>query len=418
MELTMIFSDQEKWMLDGFAGEELARLLQEQVKVGEFFGAERMVPIANAHFMGDLEVLGNAGLDYLNQVVEQGLRVSVPTTRNAQSVDFEYAELLGQSPELQEGERQVRALLARLGISTVNTCIGYQSVYQPRLGEHVAWGDTGTVAYANSVLAARTNYESGAAGLAAAITGRTPAYGYHLDEHRRGNIHVRVSGEFEDYADWGALGALIGERCRGYWNVPIVDVSGANPTADQLKHLGASMASFGSSAMYHVLGVTPEASDLATALGGRELADEFEVTDADIASVFDRDLAEGGDIDLVVFSGPQLSFFELKMIADSLGDRRVADGVRLLLTTNSMTHRGIEEQGYLKTITDAGGVVLRGTCWYIMDPAAMRERFAWERLVTNSAKLVNIIRAHGYQPALRRTDECIRAAVTGKLAAR
>lgn len=414
----MILSDHEKWMLDGSGGDGLARLFGEQVKVGEFFGAERMVPIANAHFMGDLEVLGAAGLAYLGQLVEQGMKVSVPTTRNAQSVDFDYAELLGQSDELQEGERQVRALLARLGVSTVNTCIGYQSVYQPRLGEHVAWGDTGTVAYANSVLGARTNYESGAAGLAAAITGRTPAYGYHLDESRRGNVHIRVSADLKDYADWGALGALVGERCRGYWNVPVIDVTGADPTADQLKHLGASMASFGSSAMYHVLGVTPEAPDLARAMGGRELVDEFEISEADIASVFDRDLAEGGDVDLVVFSGPQLSFFELKRIADSLEGNRVADGVRLLLTTNSMICRGIEEQGYLKTITDAGGVVLRGTCWYIMDPAAQRERFGWERLVTNSAKLVNIIRAHGYQPALRRTDECIRAAVTGKLAPR
>lgn len=414
----MILTDHEKQILDGSGGSGLARLLQEQLKVGEFFGAERMVPIANAHFMGDLEVLGNAGLEYLTEMADADLKVAVPTTRNAQSIDFSYAELLGQSEGLQAGERQVCALLARLGISTVNTCIGYQSVYQPRLGEHVAWGDTGTVAYANSVLGARTNYESGAAGLAAAITGRTPAYGYHLNEHRRGNAHVRVTAELEDFADWGALGALVGERCRGYWNVPVIDVPGGTPTADQLKHLGASMASFGSSAMYHVVGVTPEAPDLRTAVGGRELEDEFEITDADIASVFDRELAEGGDIDLVVFSGPQLSYFELKQIAELLEGAKVADSVRLLLTTNSMTHHGIKQQGYLKTIKDAGGLVLQGTCWYIMDPAAQRERFGWERLVTNSAKLSNIIKAHGYQPALRRTEECITAAITGKLEAR
>ncbi len=414
----MRLTDHERHLLDGGGGEALARLLGEQVRVGEFFGAERLQPIANAHFMGDLEVLGEAGLGYLTRLADAGLQVQVPTTRNAQSVDFAHAALLRQSDELVEGERRVRAVLGRLGVSTVNTCIGYQTVYQPRFGEHVAWGDTGTVAYANSVLGARTNYESGAAGIAAALTGRTPAYGFHLDETRRGNVRVRVTAAMRDLADWGALGAIVGERCRGYWNVPVLELDTATPGQDELKHFGASVASFGSVAMYHVVGVTPEAPSADAAVDGRELVDRFEVGDDDIEAVFGRDLAEGGDVDLVVFSAPQLSFFELKRVADAVAGRRVSDRVRLLLTTNAMTCRGLEEQGLLSAITDAGGVVLQGTCWYVMDPAAQRREFGWSRLVTNSAKLVNIIRAHGYTPALRRTDECIDAALTGKLSAR
>lgn len=418
----MMLSEEERHVLDGGRGAALARLLGEQVQVGEFFGAERMLPVSNAHFMGDLEVLGEAGLDYLRTLADAGLQVQVPTTRNAQSVDFAHADLLGQSERLVEGERTVRAVLARLGVSTVNTCIGYQSVYQPRYGEHVAWGDTGTVAYANSVLGARTNYESGAAGIAAALTGRTPAYGYHLDDVRRGNLRVRVTAAMRDLADWGALGAIVGERCRGYWNVPVLELeapsSPSSPSPDELKHFGASVASFGSAAMYHIVGVTPEAPTFEAATRGRVLVDDFEVGDDDIEAVLDRDLREGGDVDLVVFTAPQLSFFELTRIARALEGRRVADGVRLLLTTNSMVCRGLDEQGLLSAITDAGGVVLQGTCWYVMDPAAQRERFGWTRLVTNSAKLVNIIRAHGYQPALRRTDDCIDAALTGRLAPR
>jgi predicted aconitase len=218
-----------------------------------------------------------------------------------------------------------------------------------------------------------------------------------------------------DLADWGALGALVGERCRGYWNVPVLELASAEPGPDELKHLGASVASFGSVAMYHVVGVTPEAPTFDAATRRRRLDDELEVTDADIESVFDRDMREGGDVDLVVFSAPQLSFFEVKRIADALAGTRVAEGVRLLLTTNALVCRGAEEQGLLSAITDAGGVVLQGTCWYVMDPAAQRERFGWSRLATNSAKLVNIIRAHGYEPALRRTDDCLAAALTGRL---
>ncbi|MGW3625279.1 aconitase X [Streptomyces sp. NPDC000880] len=415
----MHITSSEREMLDGRYGDALADILREQVSVGEFFGAERFVEITNAHFMGDREVFGQAGTNYLQRLASAEVKVRVPTTRNAQSVDFEQAHLFAQSPELVDGEKETRTLLRSLGVSTVNTCIGYQSVYQPRLGEHVAWGDTGTVAYANSVLGARTNYESGAAGLAAALTGRTPEYGFHLDAHRRANVRVRVTAALPDLADWGALGAVIGERCRGYWNVPAVElVNRAGPVSDELKHFGASLASFGSMAMYHVVGTTPEASTFADANGGRELVDEFEVTQDDIDAMFARDLADGGDVDLVVFTAPQLSFFEIKRIAERLQGRKVADSVRLIITTNSLTCEALREQGHMDAIVEAGGIVLRGTCWYVMDPAAQREHFGWRSLATNSAKLVNIIRAHGYQPALRRTDECIDAALTGKVAGR
>lgn len=413
----MKLTEEEAAIINGDHGELLAEALREQVQVGEFFDAERLVPITNAHFMGDREVFGEAGQAYLQRLAGGGLHVRVPTTRNAQSVDFEYASLFAQSPELVDSEREIRLLLRQLGVSVLNTCIPYQSVYQPRFGESVAWGDTGTVAYANSVLGARTNYESGAAGLAAALTGRVPAYGFHLDTARRANVRVRVSADLRDLADWGALGAVVGERCRGYWNVPAIEVD-RSPTRDELKHFGASLASFGSMAMYHVVGVTPEAATFQAANRGREVVDDFMVSHQDIEDMFSRDLREGGAVDLVVFTAPQLSFFEMKRVAEALEGRSVAANVRLIITTDGMQCKGLDEEGHLAAIRQAGGIVLQGTCWYVMDPAAQREHFGWQRLVTNSAKLVNIIRAHGYQPALRRFDDCIEAAITGSLSAR
>lgn len=411
----MQLSQEERDLLGGKYGAALASVFEEQVRVGEFFGAERFVQVANAHFMGDPEVFGEAGLDYLGELVEARVRTRVPTTRNASCVDLEHAEFLRQDPQLVADELKVRQLLSRLGVAVTNTCVGYQTMYQPVRGEHVAWGDTGTVAYANSVLGARTNYESGSASLAAGLTGRTPAYGYHLDEHRRANVRVRVQATLRDYADWGALGGLVGERARGYWNVPVFELAGQAPSSDLLKHLGASLASFGSMAMFHVAGITPEACSVDSAIGGRTLIDEFTVGDDDIEAYFNRDQLDG-DVDLVVFTAPQLSLFEMQRIAALLEGRKVAERVRLLLTTNSTNLLAAEEQGYADVIRQAGGHILKGTCWYIMDPVAQRKQFGWKSLVTNSAKLVNIIRAHGYQPALRRTDRCIEAALTGRLA--
>lgn len=394
----------------------LATVLAEQVRVGEFFGADRFVPVANAHFTGDPEVFEDAGLDYLKSLVDAKLRIRVPTTRNSVCVDFEHANFLRQSKKLVDDEHRAGRLLSQLGVMVSNTCIGYQTVYQPTRGEHVAWGDTGTVAFANSVLGACTNYESGSASLAAGLTGRTPAYGYHMPENRRGNALVRIEARLEDHAHWGALGGIVGEQVRSYWNVPVFTGADQDLSSDHLKHLAASLASYGSLAMFHYVGVTPEAPTQVAAIGGRRIKAEIVVRDRDIREHMKRDQIDG-HVDLVVFTGPQLSLLEIRRIAELIEGKKVNAGTHLILTTNSMVLGAAEEQGFAAIIRNAGGVILKGTCWYIMDPAAQRLQFGWRSLVTNSAKLVNIIRAHGYQPALRTTEECIEACVSGRLVA-
>ena len=136
----MNLTDEELEMLA--KGDALADAFREQIQVGEFFGAERMVPISNAHFMGDPEVFGDAGAAYLERMTRAGLKTIIPTSRNATCVDLEHLESFDQSAELAMAEIAVRKQLTTLGVLAVNTCIGYQTLHQPQLGEHVAWGDT------------------------------------------------------------------------------------------------------------------------------------------------------------------------------------------------------------------------------------------------------------------------------------
>jgi hypothetical protein len=411
----MLLNEAERAIRDGSRGEATRLSLEQQIVVGDFFGAERFVEVSNVHMMGDYEVMGNAGCDYLKSLLAQGARVCVPTTRNAQCIEYDYAQRLCQSPDLIEGEKGVRQLLTKLGILLVDTCIGYHSIYTPRLHEHVAWGDTGTVAYANSVLGACTNYESGPAAIAAAITGRTPAYGFHLDECRRANARCIIEAELRDIADWGAVGAVVGERVRGYWNVPLLEIRNGNPSPNDLKHLGASLASYGSLAMYHILGITPEAPSFESANGGRELIAEFTVTQADIDAVFARGTPDDGKVNLVVFTAPQLSLVELDRIARVAAGRKIHPDTTIFITTNAMNKVAAEQTGTLAALEAMGAMVLQGTCWYLMDPLEMQKQFGWRRVVTNSAKLVNIIKAHGYEPVLRRTDDCVETAISGRL---
>ena len=280
----MELSAEERGILAGSRGEAARRALEYQIEVGRFWGAKRLVPVTNVHMMGDIEVMGDAGLEFLRNEVKSAARCAVPATTNARCVDFAHCDRLGQDPGEVAKERELIQCLRRMDVVTTDTCINYQTVYQPHLGEHVAWGDTGTVIYANSVFGARSNFESGPAALAAAITGRTPEYGFHLNEHRRGSFLVELKADLVDLADWGAVGKIVGEAHQDYFAVPVFHGFRRTPTADELKHLGAALASYGSMGMFHFVGVTPEAPSVEVALGHREPAERLTISDSDISS--------------------------------------------------------------------------------------------------------------------------------------
>lgn len=411
MDLT--FEDER--ILQGTMGQAPKEALEMQLKVGEFYGAEQFVPVSNVHMMGDFEVMGDGGLKFLERIVAFGSRCTVPTTTNERCVDFNQAERLNQYPARVEKEKKVASLLASLGAMTIDTCIPYQYAYQPRIGEHVAWGDTGAVNYANSVLGARSNFESGPAALAAALTGRTPAYGFHLDHRRRGNILVEVKVRLSDPADWGAVGKLVGEKHQDYFTVPVFTATD-QPTGQELKHLSASLASYGSMAMYHFVAVTPEAPTVKDGFGGADPKHAMTITDDDIERVYASYAIKDRSPNLIVFSAPQLSLYELQRLAELLEGKRLSEGASMIVTTNSGYKAAAERLGYLNRIEAAGGIVLEGLCFYVLDGVArMREENGWENLVTNSAKLANIIAAHRYNPVLRRTEDCIEIATTGRL---
>ncbi len=414
MELTA----EERSMAAGDAGEGVRRAIAYQMQVGRFFGAQRMVPITNAHMMGDIEVLGDAGLAFLEEMRLLGARARVPITTNARCIDFDWAERLGQDPGECAKERKVIATLQAMDIMTTDTCINYQTLYQPHLGERVAWGDTGTCIYANSVFGARTNFESGPAALAAAVTGRVPEYGFQLDRHRRGSFVVDVAGaRLDDLADWGALGRIIGEYRQSYYAVPVITGIARVPTADELKHLGCALASYGSMAMFHMPGVTPEAPSVEAACGGTAPGTPaLVVDDAAIRGVYASYRTAGPEARLVVFSGPQLSLFEIKRLSELFAGRRVAAGSSVFVTSSNGVISAARRLGYLAPLEEAGVAVLEGVCFYILQNLSqMREANGWSTLVSNSAKIVNIIGAHRFRTVLRRTEICVEVACTGRL---
>jgi predicted aconitase len=411
----MRLNAEEKRMLRGEMGRAAKEALELQIEVGKFFGAKRFVPVSNVHMMGDIEVMGDSGKSFLEHMAKIGARCMRSTTTNARCFDFDYVGRLGQDSSEAQKEKELISSLQRMDVITTDTCINYQTLYQPHVGEHVAWGDTGTVIYANSVFGARTNFESGPAALAAAITGRTPEYGFHLDRHRKGTLQVNLKADLGDFADWGAVGKIVGSAHQDYFAVPVFSGIKRRPSADQLKHLGAALASYGSMGMYHMVGVTPEAPTLKAAFGGNRPREVLDITGRDIERVYAGYDSHGNPLDLVVFSGPQQSLFEMKMLAGLLDGKKIRQGCQLFITTSNGVKSAAKKLGYLGKIEAAGATVLEGVCFYILQNIAqMRVRNGWSNLVTNSAKLANIIGAHKFNTILRRTPDCIAIALTGK----
>jgi predicted aconitase len=412
----MRLTSEEQSMLDGKNGQAVREAIAYQLEIGKFWGAERFVKITNAHMMGDIEVMGDAGLGYMKRACEQHTQCSVPTTTNARCMDFAYVDKLGQHPVEAAKERHIIQYLRKMNVCTSDTCINYQTVYQPHMGEHLAWGDTGTVIYANSVFGARTNFEGGPSALAAAVTGRTPEYGFHLDRHRKGTISVRLEAQLDDLADWGAIGKIVGEKHPNYYAVPVFHGMRRAPVSDELKHLGCALASYGSMAMFHMVGVTPEAPTLQAAFGSTPPVDQMVITDAEMARVYsDYGLGDCSS-NLVVFSGPQLSLFEMKDLSERFAGRRVHPGTQVFVTTAASVKASARDLGYLAHLEEAGVTVLEGVCFYILENLSeMRVKNGWTNMISNSAKIVNIIGAHRFNTILRKTQDCVDIACTGKL---
>jgi predicted aconitase len=271
------------------------------------------------------------------------------------------------------------------------------------------------VIYSNSVAGARSNFEGGPSALAAGLTGRTPRYGYHLDAHRAGTRRFEVTRAPRDLADWGALGGIVGRATNSYWEVPVIGGIESAPNSDELKHFGAALASFGSVALFHMPGVTPEAPTLEAAFGGRPAPSPVAIGEADFRQFYETYAARGDKVDVVVFGAPQLSLLEIEVIARFLDGRRVHAATTLVVTTSPEIKFAADRMGLTRRIEDAGGIVAAGICFYQSYAREMAEANGWERLVTNSAKLVNIIAGYGYKPTLAGTGQCVDCAVAGRV---
>lgn len=384
------------------------------VRMAPLYGATSLLPVTRAHIDGVI-LTGSAGLAFAERLAQLGGTVAVPTSLNVMSMDRQQWRSLGQDAEFAARARRLGQAYLTMGAVPTFTCAPYQTVHAPTFGEQIAWSESNAVAYANSVIGARTNRYGDYLDICCAITGRVPAAGLHLDEARTATVVINLPPlppklvARDDF--YPVLGYLLGSLVSN--EVAVFTGLEANPSEDQLKSLAAAAASSGEVALFHIVGITPEAPTLATALAGRAPARSVGVTLQDLRAARAKLTSATSDtVDVVAFGSPHCSLAECRTLAQLMVGRRAAPGVEVFITTSRAVRDILQRTGDLAILEEFGAKVTADTCIVVaplVNPAA-------RTLMTNSGKY-----AH-YGPGLLgvdsifgSTEECVASAVRGRV---
>ena len=391
----MFLTKEEEKMANGEYGETIRKSMDILIALGDIYGAEKFVDIKSAQVSGvSYKTIGQAGLEYLEDLASTSEIIynengtisdksgiaTISATLNPAGTDLDNWEDFGFPADFAKKQVDICNAYGALGISTTCTCTPYLIGNVPRFGDHVSWSESSAVAYVNSVIGARTNREGGPGALAAAIVGKTPLYGFHLDENRKANLLVDVECELER-ADFGALGYAVGQVVKD--GVPYFkmqnkswDVSNGN-----LKALGAALASSGAVALYHVEGITPEYKNASIS----EVDDKITITKEDIQNTREKLSTAEGYADLVCLGCPHASLEEVKEVAEIVKGKKIKN--ELWVCTSINIKEAAKRLGYLDTIEEAGGKICCDTCMVV----APIEQMGYEVIGVNSAKAANYV---------------------------
>jgi hypothetical protein len=372
----MKLNSEEQGMLEGEQGRGTRKAMQILTALGKIYGAERLVPVSSVQISGvSYDNLGEAGLAFLTEMADGGGRARVLTTLNPAGMDIENWQALGISEAFAANQVRLLDAFRRMGVITTASCTPYLVGNLPHFGEHIAWAESSAVCFANAVLGARTNREGGPSALAASLTGRTPLYGFHLDQERQPTLEVRVEAEVKDNAAFGALGKVIGEKVQGHAGSRLPYIQGIQDASlENLKSFCASVATYGGVAMFHMAGITPEF------LGAKPPEQRITITQGDLqAALASMTNTPVNEVDFVTLGCPHLSIREIARIAELLAGKKVTR--EFWITTARPTRQIADRMGYTAVIEAAGAKFAADTCC-VVAPIAGRFR----AMATDSAK--------------------------------
>jgi len=419
----MKLAPDEQRMLEGKKGLANQKAMQLLVEYAEGLGAEAFVDTNNVTVLTGLfpypdlikklvpsldpdEIASKFFLNSDERVVVD--RVKAFTTSHIYR-NQEYPEIQQGGEFLCEVTKIMEEYCKRIGIINLATCTPYQVGNLPVKGEHCAWTESSAIPFCNSVLGGRTNIEGLHSAFASAITGKTPLWGMHLEENRLGNVIIHVEVDMNEIEDWNLIGYYVGGQIG--LDIPVYRNINKTPDLTRLMALCASGAASGSTVIFHIVGVTPEALTFEAASGhGKNLRALKYGTEQRKETYEKLNHSDRDNVDIVVLGCPHYTLERVRAVANMLEGKRVHENTVLYVTTCRMIKALADSNGYTEAITKAGGLILEDTCGIFFDFDTSKV------LASDSAKMVHYVPS---TTGLKRlwfgtTEECINAAITGK----
>jgi cis-L-3-hydroxyproline dehydratase len=402
----------DRRFLAGEFGEAARIAMRIVLQTARIEGATALVDVDMAHLDG-VFYQGPAGLKFARRLCDLGARVRVPTTMNAICVDRRQWRALGVPEGLGEASDALADAYVEMGARPTYTCAPYLLEGAPKAGQRIAWGESNAVVFANSVLGARTLKYPDYLDILVALTGRAPAADCYLDEGRRATIRLDLPslGPVDDLF-FPLLGYHIGKIATN--EIPLIcGLEGRAVSQDDLKAFGAAFATTSAAPMFHILGITLEATtvDAMLAKGARSV----KLSRQELAETWaELNIAQTPEVDLVALGNPHFSLTEIRALAGLCEGRQLATGVRLVVTCGRDVFARARAAGLIDRVRAFGGQVLTDTCWCFIGapvvPASVRS------IATNSGKY-----AHYGPPAVGKAFHfaslaaCVEAACTGRI---
>ncbi len=410
----MRLTDEEKSILDGQQGEAARVALSVLVDLGDLFGAEELMPVSQVHIDATLYMV-DAGLEFGEKMVDWGGKVAVPTSLNPSAIDLQRWEALRVPPEILSKHKRLEAAYLNLRATPTWTCAPYQHGIVPRFGEQIAWGESNAIAFANSIIGARTNRYADLMDICAAIIGKVPKFGLHLAENRKADMLIELrdfdGSMFADNSIYPLLGYLFGEmagdRIAALTGIP------QNVKIESLKGFCAAAASSGAVGLCHLVGITPEAQTLEMCLGGRKPQQVLGITPAEVKEAEERlRTVKNNAVDLVVTGCPHYSTAEFVRLVNLLKNKKVHDSVVFWVFTNRTVYAWIKNNGMLTELVDQGVMVFTDGC-PLQYP---RERWQFNAAMSDSVKFANYCFSQsGLGAVYASIEDCVETAVRGKI---
>ncbi|MHA1974359.1 MAG: aconitase X [Candidatus Hodarchaeales archaeon] len=386
----------ERDMASGRNGKALKKAMEILIALGEIYGAKRLIPITSVQISGvSYANLNEPGLEWLESMAEDG-KVRVFTTLNPAGMDLDDWRKLGISEEFAKNQLRVVDAFGKLGVITTCSCTPYLYGNLPVFGQHIAWSESSAVCYANSVIGAMSNREGGPSALSAALTGKTPEYGFHCKENREPEISVELKTEIKGTYQFGALGKTLGDKL----GKKITYISGIeNASLEELKSFCASYATYGGVALFHMEGITPNPIEIIP-------KDVIEVTTDDIQRSIE-DLNDETEIDFISIGCPHASLEELEYVANKLKGKEINNRKEMWITTSRPTKQIADRMGFTAAIEASGAKVAADTCCVV---APIKGRF--HGLASDSAKMCYYGSGRNkFSVKLMSIDDCIEEAL-------